>query len=90
MIEGIIAGLALLLGIIGYFLKIMHSDVRKNTEETGKNKGRIEQLGFQLETEKKLREVHFTNSEKINRKAYEDLSVKIDEVRQDIKLLMKK
>jgi hypothetical protein len=28
--------------IIGYFLKIIHSDVRKNTEEYGKLKGKIE------------------------------------------------
>jgi hypothetical protein len=28
--------------IIGYFLKIIHSDVRKNTEELGKLKGKIE------------------------------------------------
>ena len=29
-------------GIIGYFLKIIHNDVRKNTEELGKLKGKIE------------------------------------------------
>ena len=29
-------------GIIGYFLKIVHNDVRKNTEEQGKLKGKIE------------------------------------------------
>jgi hypothetical protein len=28
--------------IIGYFLKIVHNDVRKNTEELGKLKGKIE------------------------------------------------
>ena len=28
--------------IIGYFLKIIHNDVRKNTEEYGKLKGKIE------------------------------------------------
>jgi hypothetical protein len=28
--------------VIGYFLKIVHSDVRKNTEEQGKLKGKIE------------------------------------------------
>jgi uncharacterized protein YsxB (DUF464 family) len=28
--------------IIGYFLKIIHTDVRKNTEEQGKLKGKIE------------------------------------------------
>lgn len=28
--------------IFGYFLKIIHTDVRKNTEEQGKLKGKIE------------------------------------------------
>jgi hypothetical protein len=28
--------------IIGYFLKIVHNDVRKNTEEQGRLKGKIE------------------------------------------------
>lgn len=28
--------------VIGYFLKIVHTDVRKNTEEQGKLKGKIE------------------------------------------------
>jgi hypothetical protein len=28
--------------IIGYFLKIIHNDVRKNTEDLGKLKGKIE------------------------------------------------
>lgn len=28
--------------VIGYFLKIVHGDVRKNTEEQGKLKGKIE------------------------------------------------
>ena len=28
--------------IIGYFLKIVHTDVRKNTEDQGKLKGKIE------------------------------------------------
>lgn len=28
--------------IIGYFLKIVHNDVRKNTEDQGKLKGKIE------------------------------------------------
>jgi hypothetical protein len=34
--------LATAVTIIGYFLKIVHSDVRKNTEEQGKLKGKIE------------------------------------------------
>lgn len=34
--------LATAVTIIGYFLKIVHSDVRKNTEDQGKLKGKIE------------------------------------------------
>jgi len=33
---------SLIFAIIGYFLKMIHSDVRKNTEEQGKLKGKIE------------------------------------------------
>ncbi len=28
--------------IVGYFLKIVHNDVRRNTEELGRQKGKIE------------------------------------------------
>jgi hypothetical protein len=28
--------------IIGYFLKVVHNDVRRNTEELGRQKGKIE------------------------------------------------
>jgi hypothetical protein len=35
-------GLIAAVGIIGYFLKMIHSDVRNNTENLGKLKGKIE------------------------------------------------
>lgn len=31
-----------MIGIIGFFLRTVHNDVRKNTEAVGKNKGKIE------------------------------------------------
>jgi hypothetical protein len=34
--------LATAITIIGYFLKIVHNDVRRNTEEQGKLKGKFE------------------------------------------------
>jgi hypothetical protein len=40
--ELIQAGLIVASGIIGYFLKIVHTDVRKATEDMGKLKGKIE------------------------------------------------
>ena len=35
-------GLIAVTGVIGYFLRMMHSDVRNNTESLGKLKGKIE------------------------------------------------
>ncbi len=35
-------GLIAVTGVIGYFLRMMHADVRKNTEDLGKLKGKIE------------------------------------------------
>lgn len=35
-------GLITAVGIIGYFLKMVHNDVRKAVEDTGKLKGKIE------------------------------------------------
>jgi hypothetical protein len=34
--------LVTVVGVIGYFLRIIHNDVRKNTEELGKLKGKVE------------------------------------------------
>ncbi len=35
-------GLLAITGVIGYFLRMIHADVRKNTEDLGKLKGKIE------------------------------------------------
>ena len=43
----------LLVGVIAYFLKIVHSDVKKAVEECGKNKGRIELVEQQVENDVK-------------------------------------
>lgn len=45
--------IVLLLGILGYFLKIVHSDVKTSIIETGKNKGRIELVEQQLNSDVK-------------------------------------
>ena len=37
-----------LIGTIGYFLRLLHSDTKKAIEEVGKNKGRIELVEQQL------------------------------------------
>lgn len=40
--ELIQAGLITALGVIGYFLKMVHTDVRKAVEDMGKLKGKVE------------------------------------------------
>jgi hypothetical protein len=42
-----------LFGIIGYFLKIVHSDTKKAIEDMTKNKARIELLELQLNSDVK-------------------------------------
>lgn len=63
MIEGVKLGFWILGGCMGvisavfsYYARMIHSDVRKNTGEVGKNKGRCEQLQIQIKNEKELRE----------------------------------
>jgi hypothetical protein len=38
----VILAIATVLGVIGYFLRMVHTDVRKVVEEQGKLKGKIE------------------------------------------------
>ena len=87
MIEIAIATALVFFGIIGYFLKGVHANVRKNTEAVGENKGRIEQLNIQVENERKLREAHFEALNKINKQAMETIAAKIEEIRHDIKTI---
>lgn len=43
----------ILFSVIGFFLKIVHSDVKRAVEESGKNKGRIELVEQQLTSDVK-------------------------------------
>lgn len=43
----------ILFAVIGYFMKIVHSDAKKAVEEVGKNKGRIELVEQQLHSDVK-------------------------------------
>lgn len=43
----------LLIGTLGYFLKIVHADVKTAIVESGKNKGRIELVEQQLHSDVK-------------------------------------
>lgn len=50
-----IAGAALMImfGVIGFFLRMIHGDMKKNIEDTGKNKGNIELIRQQQEADTK-------------------------------------
>lgn len=50
-----IAGVIILMlfGILGYFIKLVHSDTKTAVEECGKNKGRIELVEQQLNSDVK-------------------------------------
>ena len=50
-IAGVI--ITLLVSILGYFLKLVHGDVKTAMVETGKNKGRIELVEQQLNSDVK-------------------------------------
>ena len=54
LIGGMIGSLILVLfSIIGYFLKVLHRDIKFAVSESGKNKGRIELVEQQLTSDVK-------------------------------------
>ena len=66
------------IAIIGYFLKIIHSDIKSNTENVGKNAGRITQLSKDIEHEKELRSQSFAYIKEI-----------LEEIREELKTIKK-
>ena len=53
--------IAAVLSIIGYFLKIIHSDVRINTKDIGENKGAMHECKKDIEHERELRDQSLKN-----------------------------
>ena len=72
----IITGTAIL--AIGYFLKIIHSDIKSNTQSVGENKGSIHQLERDIEHERELR-----------MQSYGNIMTILTEIKDDIKNLKK-
>lgn len=68
--------LGAVVGIMGYFLKVVHNDVRQNTKDVGENKGCIKNLGTQVEHEREMRNTSYNNL----------LSI-LNEIKDDIKNL---
>ena len=48
-----------ILAVIGYFMQILHSDVRRNTKELGENKGKIQEVSNEVKHEKEMRQTQF-------------------------------
>lgn len=53
--------LAGIIGVMGYFLKLVHSDVRQNTKDVGENKGSISNLNTRIEHEAEMRNTAYNN-----------------------------
>ncbi len=70
--------LGAVIGIMGYFVKVLHSDVRKNTERVGENRGRLETISAQIEHEREMRNQSFDSIMKI-----------LGEIKEDIKNIKK-
>lgn len=69
-------GLTAVVGVMGYFLKVIHNDVRRNTEKSGENRGCINNLNTQVEHEREMRNTSYNNL----------LSI-LGEIKEDIKNL---
>ena len=68
--------------ILGYFLKLVHSDVRKSTEDMGKLKGKIELV--EQETRLKYQLIQETTQQEIK-----NMAVKIGELSDTVHELVK-
>ena len=62
-----------IIGVMGYFLKVIHNDVRQNTKDVGENKGCIKNLSTQVEHEKEMRNQSYNSIMSILGEIKEDL-----------------
>lgn len=79
-----------LLLIIAYFLKMIHSDVRRNTEGHGENKGKINNLQIQIDNEQKVRAIELKAQQENTQKALETLAKNIGDLTKDVRMLINK
>lgn len=70
--------LGAVVAVMGYFLKVVHNDVRQNTREVGENKGQISNLSTRIEHEAEMRNTSYNNL----------LSI-LTEIKEEIKNLKK-
>ena len=79
--------IGVLIIIAGYFLRMIHNDVRKNTEEIGKNKGRIEQQQLQLENHKEMVDLEIKNQNALTQQEIKALAAIVGELSENVKVL---
>lgn len=65
--------LTAVLGILGYFIKVIHNDVRQNTKDVGENKGNIKSLSNRIEHESEMRNQSYNNIMQILSEIKEEL-----------------
>ena len=70
--------LGAVIAVMGYFLKVIHGDVRQNTKEVGENKGSITNLSTRIEHEAEMRNQSYLN-----------LLTILNEIKEEIKELKK-
>lgn len=70
--------LAAVIAVMGYFLKVVHSDVRKNTERGGENKGKLDTLNTRIDHESEMRN-----------QSYNNIMTILAEIKDDIKNIKK-
>lgn len=69
--------------IFGYFLKMIHADVRKNTEEIGKAKGKIELV--QQETQ-----IKYQALQELTQLEIKNLAKNVGELSEAVRLFVSK
>ena len=65
--------LTAIIGVMGYFLKVVHSDVRQNTKEVGENKGKLDNLSTRIDHESEMRNTTLNNIMSILSEIKEDV-----------------
>lgn len=63
---------------LGYFVKVLHNDVRQNTKDVGENKGAIKTLDSRIDHESDMRNQSYTN-----------IMDRLDEIKEELKELRK-
>ena len=65
--------LTAVVGIMGYFIKVIHNDVRQNTKDVGENKGNIKSLSGRIDHESEMRNQSYNNIMQILSEIKEEL-----------------